>query len=167
GAQAASGDPSSAGTDRYDFPGLRVTLGVPARVTTELGWQTLWPHPDGEPAGTFIHLTPVMARFPGGNLIATYAMDPDAQDDPLTISAFQISRDEGRHWGRRYTVLMQHNPMIFIPGQDDSLLAVPSELNPRSPGEDRNFVGTAWRFQKGGAQLLMVPDGVRVLGWPW
>jgi len=108
-----------------------------------------------------------MARFRGGNLIATYALDPDNQDNPYRLSGFQISKDGGGHWGRRYGMLMQHEAVAFVPEKDDALLGIPSELMQLAAGDDRNFVGPAYLFEHGGDRFVMIPDGVRVLDWPW
>ncbi len=154
--------------ESFDLKGLRVWMGRPVRVTSQLAWQTVvWPFGPKDVKGTFYSVIPTMAKFPGGNLIAMYTLDPDSFEDPVSISGFQISRDGGQHWGRRYSVLMHHNPMTFIPIKDDSLLGVASELHQRVPGDDRNFVGPLWIFQKGGEQMLMVPEGMRVVDWPW
>ncbi len=148
-----------------DLQGLRVWLGEPVQVTAQLGWKMGWPGYEWEHA--FTHLTPDMAKFPNGELIATYALDSDAQSNPVFSTGYQISTDSGAHWGRRYSMLMQHIPMIFISKPDDSLLAVPSELFERTEGDGYNFVGPYYLFQHGGGRMEFVPDGVRVLDWPW
>src|SRR5471032_1421130 len=89
-----------AGMKELDFPSLRVWLGRPVQVTAQIGWGMNWVHPGWQPGWSFVHLTPYLAKFPGGNLIATYTMDPDTQQNPFFLSAFQISRDGGAHWGR-------------------------------------------------------------------
>ncbi len=144
--------------------GLTVRLGEPVEVTSQIGWRMIWPHYD---TWSFVHLTPMMARFPGGELIVTYALDPDTQANPVFISGFQISKDGGEHWGLRYSVVMQHIPMIFIQQPGDSLMALPSDLMEQTPGDDRNLRGPLWRFEQGGKRVVMEPDGLRVLGWPW
>ena len=159
------------GGESHDLNGLRVWMGIPVRVTSQLGWQTvLWPFEAKDSRGTFIQETPALAKFPDSHLKSSlYPMDADYYDNPVSLSAFQISRDGGRHCQGAVasSVLMHHNPMIYIPGQDDSLLRVASELHQRVPGDDRNFVGTLWIFQKGGGQMLMVPEGMHVVDWPW
>ncbi len=147
--------------------GLKVWMGKPVQVTAQVGWKVEWAHKDWEPSWAFIHLTPYLAKFPGGNLIATYAMDPDNQDNPMFVSGFQISKDGGAHWGRRYSLLMQHIPMIFIPKEDDSLLAIASETMQRTPGDEHNFVGPAYIFEHGGDRWTTIPDAVKIVDWPW
>jgi hypothetical protein len=150
-----------------DLNGLKVWLGKPVQVTAQIGWGMNWVHPGWQPSWSFIHLTPYLARFPHGNLIATYAMDPDTQQNPFFLSGFQISRDGGAHWERRYAVLIQHIPMVYLPKGKDSLMAIPSELMYRSEGDTRNFVGPCYLFEEGGAKMVLVPDGVRLVDWPW
>lgn len=143
----------------------RIWLGKPIQVTAQTGWRvsgSTFP-----PLLSFVHLTPFMARFPNGELIVTYALDPDVQDKPVTLSGFQISRDGGEHWGRRYGVLMQHIPMIFLPKPQNSLMAIASELFQKTPGDERNFQGSYYLFEQGGKRMVMVPDGIKVADWPW
>lgn len=142
---------------------LTVRLGKPVEVTAQIGWHMRWL---SHQAWSFVHLTPMMARFPAGELIVTYALDPDTQDNPVFLSGYQISKDGGEQWGLRYSVLMQHIPMIFIPGPDDSLTALPSEMMEASPGDDHNLRGPLWRFEDGGKRMVMEPDAVRVVNWP-
>lgn len=144
--------------------GLNVCVGDPVEVTAQSGWHMSWPNHE---AWSFVHLTPMAARFPNGELIVTYALDPDTQANPVFLSGFQISKDGGAHWGLRYSVLMQHIPMIFIPEPDDSLAALPAELMERTAGDDRNLRGPMWRFEQGGRRMVMDIDAVRVEAWPW
>jgi hypothetical protein len=156
-----------AGMKEVDLHGLKVWLGKPVQVTAQIGWGMSWVHPNSQPGWSFIHLTPYLAKFPGGNLIATYTMDPDTQENPFFLSAFQISHDGGAHWDRRYATLIQHIPMIFIPKAKDSLLGLPSELMYQAEGDTQNFVGPYYLFEHGGAKVVMVPDGIRLVDWPW
>src|SRR5580698_9962024 len=115
-----------------DLPGATVWLGKPVQITSGLAWQMFWPNYMGIHA--FSHLTPTLARFPKGELIATYTLDSDTQSNPVFSSAYQISRDGGATWGRRYSMIMQHVNMIFLPKPNDSLLAVASEFFEATPG---------------------------------
>ena len=151
----------------HDLKGLRVWLGRPVQVTSQIGWGMDWVHPGWQPAWSFIHLTPYMAKFPDGNLIATYTMDPDTQENPFFLSAYNISADNGAHWGRRYATLIQHIRMVFLPGEPDSLMAIASELMLKKQGDTQNLVGPYWLFKHGGAEVTMVQDGVRLVDWPW
>ena len=143
--------------------GLQVRLGDPVEVTEQMGWSMTWA---GHQRWTFVHETPILARFPHGELLATYTLDPDLQDDPVFSGAFQISNDGGLHWGRRYSVLMQHIPMTFIPSADNSLMALPSEITPSKQGDDRNFTGPLLTFKDGGKSMSMDLEGFRVVDWP-
>jgi hypothetical protein len=142
---------------------MKVRVGTPVEVTSQLGWHIFWSKWE---RWTFVHLTPFLARFPNGDLIATYTMDPDTQQNPQFSSAYQISHDGGRTWGMRYTTLMQHIPMIFIPAPNNSLIAVPSEVAGTGPEPDRNFSGPLLTFEHGGDRVVMQENGFRVLDWP-
>lgn len=150
---------------RVDLTALTVWLGQPLEVTAQLGWQMFWPQYEG--IHSFTHLTPTLAHFPRGELIATYTLDPDTQSNPVFASGFQISRDGGAHWGRRYSMIMQHCNMIFISKPHDSLLAPASELFLATPGDEHNLVGSYYLFERGGERMTFVPEGVRVVDWPW
>lgn len=166
--------------EEVDLNGLRVWLGKPVQVTAHLGWnQSGVPYdqydwngelpksPQGAVALASVHLTPYLAKFPNGHLIATYVLDPDWYANPVTVSGFQISKDGGAHWGRRYSLLMQHMTMTFVPKPPDSLLGLPSELFQRTAGDLHNYSGPAYLFEKGGDRWVTIPDGVRVLDFPW
>src|ERR1700722_4548064 len=153
---------------KLDLSGLQVWLGAPVQVTAQLGWQENWTgHDPRDPQACFIHLTPYLAQFPRGNLIATYAMDTDSNDNPVSLSAYQISDDGGAHWGRRCTVLMQHESMVFVPKPHNSLLAVASEFVQPPSGSKRDLVGPTYLFEEGGKHMTFTVDGARVLDWPW
>lgn len=143
--------------------GIKVRLGDPVEVTSQMGWRVVWSKFD---RWTFVHLTPILAKFPNGDLLATYTLDPDTQQNPQFSSAFQISHDGGLHWGTRYGVLMQHIPMIFIPEPNNSLMALPSEIMPLTSGDKHNFRGPLLTFEDGGRRMVMDTEGFRVLDWP-
>ena len=165
-AQITPSDLFSRSTMReVDLQGLHVWLGQPVQVTAQVGWEMSWPqHQD---AHAFIHLTPFIAKFPNGNLIGIYTLDPDTQSNPVFASGFQISKDGGAHWGRRYSMLMQHISVLFVPRPNDALLALPSELFEATPGDDRNLQGPYYLFEHGGDRMVFVPNGVRIVDWPW
>jgi hypothetical protein len=146
-----------------DLNGIRLRVGDPVEVTSQLGWHISGLKWD---RWTFVHLTPFLARFPNGDLLATYAMDPDTQQNPQFSSAYQISHDGGRTWGMRYTTLIQHIPMIFIPAPNNSLIALPSEVMGTGPQPDRNFTGPLLAFERGGERVVMQENGFRVVDWP-
>lgn len=156
---------SRAKMQEVDLTGLRLWLGQPVQVTAQVGWQMSWSV--NKNWYTFIHLTPYLARFPNGELIATYTLDPDAHDDPVTASAFQISKDGGADWERRYSMLMYHVPLTFIPKPNNSLLALPSWVEEQTPGDEHNFVGAYYLFEHGGDRMTFVPDGFRLVDWPF
>lgn len=148
-----------------DLNGLRVWLGQPVQLTAQVGWQMSWP--GFKDVYSFTHLTPFMAKFPKGELIGIYTLDPDTQSNPVFASGFQISNDGGAHWGRRYSMLMQHVSVVFVPKPNDSLLALPSEMFEKTPGDEHNFQGPYYLFEHGGDRMVFVPDGVRVVDLPW
>jgi hypothetical protein len=164
GAQAPGSEAVGGQSREVKLEGLRVRLNQPIQVTAQVGWHMNGPDFD---RWSFIHLTPMLAKFPKGELIATYALDPDTQQNPFFLSAFQISKDGGEHWGSRYSVLMQHIPMIFVPAEPDSLIALPSEFLGDDKGNGQNLHGPYLRFDEGGKRMVMEPDGVRVVEWPW
>ena len=142
-----------------------VWLGQPIPFAAQTGWQSSGPN---VPVGwSYVHLTPFLAKFPHGELIVTYALDPDTLNKPLILSGFQISRDGGSHWGQRYGALMQHIPMIFVSQPNNSLLAIASELSQQNSGDEHNFRGPAYLFEQGGKKMVMIPDGIKVVDWPW
>lgn len=146
-----------------DLNGLKVLAGTPVEVTEGQGWHIYWSKWD---RWTFIHLTPFLAKFPDGDLIATYTLDPDTQQNAQFASAFQISHDGGRTWGTRYTTLMQHIPMIFIPAPNNSLMALPSELMGTGSDPDHNFTGPLLTFEQGGKRVVMEENAFHVVDWP-
>ena len=131
--------------------GLRLRLGKPVQVTESHGYAYV----------------PTLARFPGGALLVTYSLVPDTNENPSNVGAFQISRDGGRTWGHRYEVLPEHHPLIYVPQEDGSLVAIPSHLFPVSPGDRHNFRAAYLRFEPGARRMILEPDGVRVVDWPW
>jgi hypothetical protein len=163
-AQVAAGGENAGQYEDVQLQGVRVRLGKPIEVTAQIGWHMNGPDFD---RWSFIHLTPMMAKFPGGELIVTYAMDPDTQQNPLFLSGFQISRDAGQHWGTRYGTIMQHIPMIFVPEERNALMAIPSELLGDQDGDHPSFRAPYLRFEEGGKRIVMEPDGVHVVDWPW
>src|SRR6185312_12632037 len=112
GAQTPKPEVARGKSRKVNLDGLEVRLNEPVQVTAQVGWHMNGANFDG---WSFIHLTPMLAKFPKGELIVTYALDPDTQHNPFFLSAFQTSNDGGANWSTRYGVLMQHVPMIFIP----------------------------------------------------
>jgi hypothetical protein len=162
---------SPARMTEFKLKGLRVRLGQPVQVTAQLGWQmrtaytkkTTYPTEEW----AFVHAVSTMASFPKGELIVTYTMVPDTNDNPFNLSGFQISRDAGETWGPRSTIIAEHQSMIYVPEDDDSLMAIPSYLYQRTPGDERNFRAAYTRFEDGGRRVVIEPDGLQVVDWPW
>jgi hypothetical protein len=46
-------------------------------------------------------------------------------------------------------------------------MAIASELVLSSDNDTHNLVGPYWLFEHGGSKVVMVPDGVRLVDWPW
>jgi len=68
--------------------GLRVWLGDPVQVTSQVSWSTGWLRASGRADRSFVHFFPYLARFPRGELLATYCLDPDARDNPVFVSGY-------------------------------------------------------------------------------
>lgn len=132
------------------LPGVKVRLGRPIQVTASHGRAYI----------------PTIARFSGGELIVSYSLVADTNENPANVRAFQISHDGGRTWGRNYEVLPEHQPMIYVPSTDGSLMAIPAQLYPRRPGEKQNFQAAHIRIEPGG-KFILEPGGVQVVDWPW
>src|SRR5580704_5829087 len=64
-----------------DLNGLRVWLGKPVQVTAQVGWGTTWAHSERPTAWCCTRLAPFLAKVPKGNVIATYIMDSDSNED--------------------------------------------------------------------------------------
>src|SRR5262245_42146713 len=98
--------------------GLRVRLGEQIQVAAQLPWQ------EGQTERWAVnHPVPSMARFPGGELLVTYSLVADYNDNPRNISGTQFSKDGGKTWGERYDFVAEHQPMIYVPENDNSLMA--------------------------------------------
>ena len=132
------------------LPGGKVRLGRPIQVTESHGRAYI----------------PTIARFSGGGLIVSYSLVADTNENPANVRAFQISHDGGRTWGRRYEVLPEHQPMIYVPPTDGSLMAIPAQLYPRRPGQKQDFHAAHIRIEPGG-KFILEPGGVQVVDWPW
>ena len=123
--------------DEVSLPGVKVRLGRPIQVTESHGRAYI----------------PTIARFSGGELIVSYSLVADTNENPANVRAFQISPDGGRTWGRSYEVLPEHQPMIYVPPTDGSLMAIPAHLYPRRPGEKQNFQAAHIRIEPGGSSF--------------
>ena len=142
--------------------GLRVRLGQPIQVAAQLAWKE---GPEGRWA--FNHTTPTMARFPTGELLVTYTMVTDYNDNPRNLSGLQFSLDDGKTWGERHDFLAEHQPMIYVPQEDGSLVAIPAYLHKQTLDDDRNLHASYTRLEQGGRRVIIEPAGVRVIDWPW
>ena len=151
---------------RVDLKGLKIWLGKPVLVASQISWATSWPGEDGRIKTEYVHPFPVLGKFPRGELIAGYSLVPDVDDDPVMLSGYQISADGGIHWDRRQSVLSQQ-PAVFEADGPDALLAIPYNLIERTPGDEHNFLGPTYLFEKGGRKMCMQPDGAQVRDWPW
>jgi hypothetical protein len=110
---------------------------------------------------------PTIARFPEGELLVAYSQVSDSHENAFNLAGFHISTDNGRTWGRRFDWIAEHQPMIYLPGKDNSLTAIPAHLFPVD-GENRtSFYSSLLRFENGGRRLVSEADAVRVVDWPW
>ena len=134
-----------------DLAGVRVHLGQPRQVTESHGYAYI----------------PTIAQFPSGELIITYSLVPDTNENPVDVSGLQISTDGGMSWGQRHEIIPEHQPLIYIPAEDGSLSGLPGHLYPAAPGDNYNFQGTSFRLEQGGRRMVFEPQGVRIVDWPW
>ena len=147
---------------KIDLEGLSVQLGKPIQVCAYPAWQE---GPQGRWA--FNHPVPAIARFPGGELLVTYSLVADYNDNPRNVSGLQFSTDGGKTWGARHDFLAEHQPMIFVPDGQNALIAIPAYLFKRSATDERNFQANYTRLEKGGKRVIIEPQAVSVLDWPW
>ena len=131
--------------------GLTVHLGEPIQVTESVGH------------GWF----PSLARFPTGELLVAYSLAADTNENGLDISGYLLSRDSGQSWSRRYDIVPEHQPMIYVPQADGALFAIPAYLFANASDDQHNFHGAAIRFEHGGQRVVIEPEGVRLVDWPW
>jgi hypothetical protein len=130
---------------------LTVRLGQPIEVTQTTG--RAW--------------FPTLAKFPSGELMVTYSLVADTNENPTYLRAFQVSRDGGRSWGHRNDLIPDHQPWIYVPRDDGSLLAIPSHFYQADPEDRHNLHSTYSRFEQGGDRVVMEPAGTQVVDWPW
>lgn len=142
--------------------GLQVRLGRPIQVTAQRAWQS---GADGPWA--FIHPVPAIAKFPTGELLVTYSLTADTNEEPTYLSAFQVSRDGGKTWGHRYDLIPDHQPWIYLPRADGSLLAIPSHFYQADPEDRHNLHAPYCRLEQGGDRLVIEPAGTRMVDLPW
>lgn len=131
--------------------GLNVHLGEPWQVAENVGH------------GWF----PYLAQFPTGELLLTYSLASDSNENSFDVSGFQLSTDGGKHWSMRYDMLPEHQPMIYIQQADGALFALPAHLYADAPDDAHNFYAGALRFEAGGCRMVYEPQGVRLVDWPW
>ncbi len=133
------------------FPEFTVHLGEPIPVMESVGH------------GWF----PGLAHFPTGELLLTYSLAADTNENQFDLSGYQVSADGGHSWTPRYDILPEHQPMIYVPEPDGALFAIPAYLYALSPGDQHNFCGAAIRFEQAGRRVIFEPQGVRLVDWPW
>lgn len=142
--------------------GLRVRFGTPVQVAARLAWAEGPNH-----RWVMNHPVPSMTRFPNGELMVSYSLVSDYYDNPRNFSGVQFSSDQGRTWGRRHDFVAEHQAMVFAAEPDNSLLGIPAYLYPQKPGDERNFDATYTLMQHGGSRVILEPNGVKVVDWPW
>ncbi len=144
------------------LPGLRLKFGRPVQIAAQLAWEEGPNH-----RWVMNHPVPSAARFPTGELLVSYSLVSDYNDNPRNVSGLQFSTDLGQTWGRRYDFIGEHQAMIYAAEPDGALLGIPAYLFRVRPGDNQNFEAPYTRFEKGGRRVVIEPRGVRVLDWPW
>ena len=142
--------------------GLRVRVGEPIQIAAQLAWQE-----GPNQRWVMNHPVPSMARFPSGELLVSYSLVSDYNDNPRNFTGLQFSNDGGKTWGPRGDYIAEHQAMIYTPGPDSSLLGIPAYLYASLPGDTRNFGATYTRLEQGGRRVVLEPRGVKVVNWPW
>ncbi len=99
--------------------------------------------------------------------MVTYSLVADTNENPTYLTAFQISRDGGRSWGHRNDLIPDHQPWIYLPRDDGSLLAIPSHFYQADPEDRHNLHATYSRFEREGNRVVMEPAGTRMMDLPW
>jgi hypothetical protein len=142
--------------------GLRVQVGEPIQVAAQLAWEE---GPSHRPVMN--HPVPSMARFPSGELLVSYSLVSDYNDNPRNFSGLQYSTDQGRTWGRRHDFVAEHQAMVYTPAGPSALIGIPAYLYSMAPGDRQNFEATYTRLEQGGKRVVLEPNGVKVVDWPW
>ncbi|MDB6169550.1 MAG: hypothetical protein JWM88_2414 [Verrucomicrobia bacterium] len=153
---------AAAAVTEVKLAGLRVRIGEPIQVAAQLAWEEGPNH-----RWVMNHPVPSMARFPSGEILVSYSLVSDYNDNPRNFSGLQLSKDGGKTWSRRLDFVAEHQAMIYTPVADSSLLGIPAYLYATSPGETRNFDATYTRLELGGGRAVLEPHGVKVVDWPW
>jgi hypothetical protein len=109
---------------------------------------------------------PSVAQFPTGELLLTYSLAADTNENHVDISGYQVSADGGKSWTPSYGVIPEHQPMIFVPQSDGAIFAIPAYLYTQHPDDLQNFYGGAIRFERAGQRVVYEPQGVRLVDWP-
>ncbi|MEZ4865094.1 MAG: sialidase family protein [Caldilineaceae bacterium] len=110
---------------------------------------------------------PALARFPTGELLLTYSLAADTNENHFDLSGYQVSADGGHSWTPRYDIIPEHQPMIYLPQPDGALFALPAYLYAVAAGDHHNFCGAAMRFEEAGRRVIFEPQGIRLVDWPW
>jgi hypothetical protein len=142
---------SGVGAREIALRGLRVTLGRPRQVNEGVGH----------------HWFPSLARFPTGELLLSYILAADSNENLVNATGISVSRDGGVTWDRGYEVNGFTGGCAVRVGRPDGALAGPAYfLYPDPPGQWRHFSGHRERFEAGGARYVLEPWATRVEGLP-
>ncbi|MEW6750513.1 MAG: sialidase family protein [Candidatus Latescibacterota bacterium] len=111
---------------------------------------------------------PDLLRFATGQLMLTYSLNADANDNPHNSQAVCLSGDGGHSFDFAYDVNGFHNaggePRLSLP--DGRIVGTSTFLRPDPPGQWRRFAAHHWCFQDGGRRYAVEPWGAHVEGLP-
>lgn len=114
---------------------------------------------------------PDILKFPTGELMVNYSLNPDSNFSPFTAQAVVISTDGGASWGTEippYDVNGFHNSGGEVRGllADGSLVGPGTSGRPMPEGQWRRFAVHYWRYDQGGRRYSVEPWGSLIEGLP-
>ena len=108
---------------------------------------------------------PSIRKFPTGELMVAYGLNPDSGENLVNVTGISLSKDKGATWAHHCDVTGPSGWLdIALP---DGTLAGPSEpYKPEPLGQWRTFVANYRRLEKGGQRYNVELWGTRIEGLP-